>query len=200
MADEQRGNPAPMARPFFPGRKPAPAPEPPPSDPIDPDPGHDAPPAPWQAEEAETTRPAAAQPAPAQAPAGGDPFPWEMGGPADEIGTAEPIGELHELVLEEAVDEPAPAADESADAFPTEAFFVPEGAEHTPVGVPVPHHEDVTQETAAELAARLEAMGRRLRQQGARALTEGMTGTNRLDALLSALLSGYLAGKDDHGA
>ncbi|HEX7051016.1 MAG TPA: hypothetical protein VF188_12480 [Longimicrobiales bacterium] len=47
-----------------------------------------------------------------------------------------------------------------------------------------------------ELADRLERIAARLRSEGAAALGPGLTGSDRLDAILTGLLAGYLAGRD----
>ncbi|HEX7120436.1 MAG TPA: hypothetical protein VF212_16710 [Longimicrobiales bacterium] len=100
-----------------------------------------------------------------------------------------------------------PPADD-ADAFPIDAFIIPEDADHLPAGVdsaPAPHAtplskklmQPLPEDRAARLADRLEAIARRLRADGPAALGKDLESHDRFDALLAGVLAGYLAAGDE---
>mgnify|MGYP000911926723 CR=1 FL=1 len=119
----------------------------------------------------------------------GDVPAGDAGGHADESGAAEPLEE----------------------AFPVDAFFVPEEVAQVPVGLggagidtgvappadPAPGAGIGDPLEVARLADRLDRFAQRLRRDGYAAIGAGMTGGDRLELLLSGLLAGYLAGRND---
>jgi hypothetical protein len=104
--------------------------------------------------------------------------------------------------------------EEGEEAFPLDAFFIPEGADHI-----LPADDDGAWSAAAgvatgdvapfltgggdhlppevELADRLERLARRLRTEGAGALLDPTGREDRLDTLLGGVLAGYLAAHHD---
>jgi hypothetical protein len=97
------------------------------------------------------------------------------------------------------------------EAFPVDAFFVPEEVAHAPVGLNVGGIDTDVAPSAdaapavgsgdplavARLADRLDRFAQRLRRDGYAAIGAGMARGDRLELLLSGLLAGYLAGRDD---
>jgi hypothetical protein len=86
----------------------------------------------------------------------------------------------------------APGA--SAENFPMDAFFIPEGAEHVPAGVDASAAQRLEHRLELDpsaIAERLEMVARRLRLDGERALKPMLDG-DTLDALLGRVLGDYL--------
>lgn len=144
-------------------------------------PGASSPPAPAPAEPAAETFPA---PTPEAAP---EPMPEPVPEPA-EAGE-EPSGEDEAFPFEEGWGGEEEAEASSDEEFPFEAFDI-EGDDAEP--------EPGTGGTdaAAEVAHRLEAMARRLREEGVRAAEAEMGSPDRFTALLAGLLAGYLTGRE----
>lgn len=87
----------------------------------------------------------------------------------------------------------APAGD---DAFPMDAFIIPEHSRRLPEGL----SEDTVatpqaQTPVTDLADRLEKLSHRLRVEETEAIVTRLTTGDKLDALIAGLISGYLAGK-----
>jgi hypothetical protein len=90
--------------------------------------------------------------------------------------------------------------DEAAEDIPSNAFFIPEGADHVPTGIdpaaaqPAEHRETETWHVeVSTIAERLEMVARRLRSEGAASLSTKLAAGDSLDTLLAGLLAGYLA-------
>lgn len=85
-----------------------------------------------------------------------------------------------------------PAAEQSAEPFPADVFYVPEDARATPAGAApeqgIPVHDP---EAVAE---RLEQLARRLRHGGAEGISELIAGPDRFEAVVAATIAGYFAG------
>src|SRR5438477_10771576 len=88
--------------------------------------------------------------------------------------------------------------DESAESFPMDAFFIPEGADHVPAGVdpagaqPAEHRERRVEAEAIVVAHRLENLAKRLRVEGAAAVAAKLATGDTLDKLAAELLAAYL--------
>jgi hypothetical protein len=104
--------------------------------------------------------------------------------------------------------------EEGEEAFPLDAFFIPEEADHIAAAESgeswAAAAEPTTGDDAAyrtgggdrlppevELADRLERLARRLRTEGAGALLDPTGREDRLDTLLGGVLAGYLAAHHD---
>lgn len=87
-----------------------------------------------------------------------------------------------------------PAA-EDGETFPLDAFIVPDDARRVPAGLGSEAVEDVATGEILAVAERLEAIARRVRAHGEAAIHELAAGEDRLDAMVSALLAGYIAGR-----
>ncbi|HKJ92647.1 MAG TPA: hypothetical protein VJ957_05730 [Longimicrobiales bacterium] len=198
--------------PFFAGaREPA---EAEPEAPARPDP----PPEPWAPEAVEEPWRSEAPPAEAaRAEAEGvraegagadEPFPFEeVSGPA----VAEPRGGegVEDFPVEEPVTAHAgtpragveQAGVEEEDDFPVEAFNLP-GLRSGPGPVPAAAPGgaaagDGTTARALDLADRLDRLAGALRARGMAALTDQLAGGDRFDAVLTGLLAGFLAARED---
>lgn len=98
-------------------------------------------------------------------------------------------------------------AGDDAEAFPIDAFIIPDDSERMPAGVgsgTAAQPETIsnaprsaTLDRAQRLADRLEALAHRLRAQGPAALGTGLESGDRFDAVLTGLLAGYLAAGDE---
>jgi hypothetical protein len=161
-----------------------------------------------------------------------EPGPWEAGAPLPPFTAVErdAPGEagIRASAAPEAAPEPlAVPMDErtegnveapAEEAFPLDAFFIPEGAEHILATRPVEHASapapeaqpepdgDIARERSrggdrlspeVELADRLERLAHRLRIEGAGALLDPTGREDRLDTLLGGVLAGYLAAGHD---
>jgi hypothetical protein len=88
--------------------------------------------------------------------------------------------------------------EEIAEDIPSNAFFIPEGADHVPTGIdpaaaqPAEHRETWHVEVST-IAERLEMVARRLRSEGPASLATKLAAGDSLDTLLAGLLAGYLA-------
>ena len=94
---------------------------------------------------------------------------------------------------EEAVPEPA-----GSDDFPLDAFDLSGGEAETPAAAAYDESATAAATTAGDaddVAERLEALARRLRDEGAGAAEAALASGDRLTALLAGVLAGYLAGR-----
>lgn len=103
-------------------------------------------------------------------------------------------------MLDDPFDAPdaAPEPMESADDFPMDAFFIPEGSEFTTAhdaGGASTESAEPTDEAVGRLADRLEQVARLLRTDGQAAFSTLAKG-DRLDAMIAGLLAGVLASDD----
>lgn len=118
-------------------------------------------------------------------PATDEPFPFE---------------DMSATVGERPADAGIPMLDaqepEPRDDFPVEAFQLP-GMERGGEPMAAPAVPDHTSTRALELAERLDRMAGALRSRGTAALTEQLAGGDRFDALLTGLLAGFLAAKEE---
>lgn len=99
------------------------------------------------------------------------------------------------------------AESEDSEAFPIEAFIIPDDSERMPAGFeteslspsePISNvASPATLDRTSRLADRLEALARKLRAQGPAALGNGLDSGDRFDAVLAGLLAGYLAAGDE---
>jgi hypothetical protein len=79
-------------------------------------------------------------------------------------------------------------ADADADAFPIDAFIIPDDGEDTSTLI--------SSDGVARLAERIGGLAADLRENGASALQHRLHHGDRLDAILAALLVGYVAGEE----
>ena len=88
---------------------------------------------------------------------------------------------------------------ESDASFPLDAFIVPDDARRVPAGFAggAQEADAETPQEAVELADRLERLAAELRRGGIDAVRTRLASTDRLDALLAAVLTGYDAGHRD---
>ena len=88
--------------------------------------------------------------------------------------------------------------DEIDEVIPSNAFFIPEGADHLPpvidpAAAQPAEHRETRQVDISTIAERLEMVARRLRSEGAASLSTKLAAVDSLDTLLAGLLAGYLA-------